>query len=84
MSRAQSQFKIELLHEAGKPINLALLADALLLLHTDSSLDTALQLAHDLNATSFQQRVHNRALNTAADALRVRLAQIEDRLRHVA
>jgi len=87
MRRAVDKYTIELCYEPGAPAaDLALLADALFVLHlhTGSALDTALQLAHDLNATSYQQQVHDRALIAAADELRTRLAQIEERLRRVA
>jgi hypothetical protein len=79
-------FTTEVLREAGdlRPLEMLPLADALVLLHGDSALDRALTLAHDLNATYYQEQVRAQVLVAAADDLRSRLAHIEELLRRVA
>lgn len=84
MGREHNNYIAEVLYQPGEQLDLAPLADALLLLHTDAALDRALRLAQDLNATAYQQQVRNQALTAAADDLRARLALIEEQLRRVA
>jgi hypothetical protein len=84
MSKERNQFNVEVLHELGERVDLAPLADALLLLRSEPALDTALSLAQNLKAAAYQYQARRHALNAAADDLRARLAQIEDQLRQVA
>ena len=60
------------------------LAHALLLLQSEPAFDTALNLAQNLNAATYQHLARRQAFNAVAGELRVRLAEIEEQIRRVA
>ena len=79
------EFMVELVHDPDGRINdWSPVADALVLLHAESDLMVALELAHGLNATRLKQRSRRHAVQAVADELRAKLEQVEAQLRHVA
>jgi hypothetical protein len=63
---------------------LAYLAEALLLLHGDPALDTALRLAHTFTTADSQQQSRRRILEEVATTLRDQLAAVERQMHEVA
>jgi hypothetical protein len=65
----------------SSPIDLAAVADALVLLHGNAALDAALKLAHNINTAEHEFEAERQLLEARADDLRSHLAEIEARLR---
>jgi hypothetical protein len=63
---------------------ITLLADALLLLTTDTTVDAALCVAQQLAQTTFQRHARQRALERHASELRAQLDSVEQQLRNAA
>jgi UDP-2,3-diacylglucosamine pyrophosphatase LpxH len=61
--------------------DLAAYADSLVLLHGDTALDAALDLAHNINTAAHQFASERQLLEANADDLRARLTAIEEQLR---
>lgn len=63
---------------------LAHLAEALVLLHGDATLDAALRLAHNFNTAAVQQHSRRRFLDEVAASLRDQLAAVERQMHEAA
>ncbi|MEN9937562.1 MAG: hypothetical protein RLZZ387_4141 [Chloroflexota bacterium] len=65
----------------SSPVDLAAIADALVMLHGDATLDAALKLAHNINTAEHEFETERQLLEARADDLRLHLEEIEARLR---
>jgi hypothetical protein len=76
------RYQVEFHYEPGqRGATLAPYADALVLLTSDTTLDEALALAHNINTAAHRFDAEQRVLEAQATELRTHLADLERRLR---
>jgi hypothetical protein len=80
--RRQPQYGVELEYDSSRQLtDLAPYAEALLALYGNQQLDEALTLAHNINTSAHQFDLTQSILLNEANELRMRLAELEERLR---
>lgn len=74
-------FVVEILHDPDlRQIDLSAFADALLLLHSNHDLNTALSLSHDLNSRRLARDLHRQTVQSIAEYHRAQIAHCEREL----